>query len=994
MELQPTLGETSPSAISPDILRRLDAITQAATVDPAKVQSLLEEAGGVQIADEPALQAVLSSLGALCGRLFAEGHTELGYSILQASADIALSATGRGLPPRCAIILSDKLRSLGQTEASYHLLEQTRSAVEESGSDDRPFYLAHVDNSFGNQLRTDGDLELAEQKLLLALQEFKSKPDGPTALHASILSNIGLVLTEKKLFDEAAAYLTRALEIDANSGAEPRTNAIILDNLAYVELEIAREAGPLDLGGGYINQFVDEHLRRADEYLKHASSAFQKALPDAEADYAICLGNRVELARCRNDFPSADRYSREALEILERVGNMEAVWAARATRAAVLYDEGKWQAIEDLLLPFNGGPVDPSVAIALSYLASAAARVGNTSFGLEVSHIVAGIDDQLLVRRLESIAEANATRVFAPFARRVEVLLGLGLAARAEGAEADWLYGVTLNRKGLLADRFGSAWINACFAQGAPVDLVRRVRSLRVQAARLDLDGTGATSIRAARERHDKAALQAQLAEIDLLRAIGHDAQLLYRITPDDVRSALDDDSLLMDLAIVRTIEDAQHYAVFLVRSSGPAELCELGPVDEINDLITSLEEAFRGRSADRDISWGDASEDSAADNSWANAAEKLAAIVFPPGLELPRNLRVSPIGLWSQLPFSLLAAGDGPIVENHCISFVPSGRWLGERDPSQHTEIPAAAPVVIGDPDYDLGTPLEQPFSLETRFRRLDYAAIEVRDVAERLHVEAKTGKEASRHELAAVRSPLVLHLATHGKMLDAFNSIAEQSEPRVSVMRSVGGVIVSEDVEPSEDFLGFTSAEFGDNSPQGRHRMRVRWLMEVGPRDPSSRSLIALAGANAWLAGVDTPEEIGTGLMTAAEFALLDLASTQLVVLSACETGSGAVSIGDGTLVGLRSAALLAGAESCVSGLWTVDDAATTDLMLAFYAALERGAARDEALREAQLTVRAQRPDPYYWAAWVLDGGKGPLDVLPSTQEQKEPAHAVQEP
>src|SRR6185295_18767754 len=95
--------------------------------------------------------------------------------------------------------------------------------------------------------------------------------------------------------------------------------------------------------------------------------------------------------------------------------------------------------------------------------------------------------------------------------------------------------------------------------------------------------------------------------------------------------------------------------------------------------------------------------------------------------------------------------------------------------------------------------------------------------------------------------------------------------------------------------------------------------------------------------------------GIVTAREIAGLDWWGTQLVVLSACETGVGAVASGDG-VYGLRRALVLAGAASQVVSLWSVSDAATPALMRDYYGDLARGIGRAEALRRAQLRMLHQ--------------------------------------
>jgi CHAT domain-containing protein len=93
-------------------------------------------------------------------------------------------------------------------------------------------------------------------------------------------------------------------------------------------------------------------------------------------------------------------------------------------------------------------------------------------------------------------------------------------------------------------------------------------------------------------------------------------------------------------------------------------------------------------------------------------------------------------------------------------------------------------------------------------------------------------------------------------------------------------------------------------------------------------------------------------------------------LVVLSACETGLGREERGEG-LIGLTRAFQYAGARSVLASMWRVDDRRTAELMTQFYAQLQSGKSKDEALRAAQLAILRRNPaDPYYWAAFSLIG------------------------
>jgi tetratricopeptide (TPR) repeat protein len=108
---------------------------------------------------------------------------------------------------------------------------------------------------------------------------------------------------------------------------------------------------------------------------------------------------------------------------------------------------------------------------------------------------------------------------------------------------------------------------------------------------------------------------------------------------------------------------------------------------------------------------------------------------------------------------------------------------------------------------------------------------------------------------------------------------------------------------------------------------------------------------------------------LLTARELAELALPA-DLVVLSACQTGLGAIT-GDG-VIGLSRALLVAGARSVVVSLWNVDDAATAALMRAFYAAYRASDDKAAALAEAMRQVRArpETADPRFWAGFMLLG------------------------
>jgi CHAT domain-containing protein len=199
-----------------------------------------------------------------------------------------------------------------------------------------------------------------------------------------------------------------------------------------------------------------------------------------------------------------------------------------------------------------------------------------------------------------------------------------------------------------------------------------------------------------------------------------------------------------------------------------------------------------------------------------------------------------------------------------------------------------------------------------------------------------------------AACRSPRILHLATHGFFLP-------------DQRRAPDGEGWGLDLDV-KDFAG----------PPDKPGRLSGPIME----NPMLRSGLALAGANTWLKAGTAPDEAEDGLLTAEDVTGLDLLATELVVLSACETGLGQFHVCEGVF-GLRRAFVLAGARTLVMKLWKVPDESTRELMENFYSRLSAGEGRAEALRQAQLAMKARYSSPFHWGAFICQGDPSPLGL-----------------
>lgn len=323
------------------------------------------------------------------------------------------------------------------------------------------------------------------------------------------------------------------------------------------------------------------------------------------------------------------------------------------------------------------------------------------------------------------------------------------------------------------------------------------------------------------------------------------------------------------------------------------------------------------------------------------------------------KNLRIAPDGELSLLPFEAIATAPGQyLVEKYEISYLSSGRDLIARPGPTESAVSA---LVLGDPDFDhekadgeakSGTPArapETPKGGELRFFSLDgfrgeIAAIQklLQQLKPKWDTKVSSGSGASEGALAKITRPAVLYAVTHGFFLPDRAKLLAAGPP--------GGLVASDETRAA-NFLP----------------------------DARLQSGLALAGAN--VRAKRAAAGLSDGLLTALEVEALDLWGTELVVLSACETGLGNIQIGEGVM-GLRHSFQQAGARTVVSSLWKVPDAETEQMMKQFLEAWLSGKPKAEALRRAQLDaiklLRKDSPDEksvpaLKWAAFTCHGDRG---------------------
>ncbi len=366
------------------------------------------------------------------------------------------------------------------------------------------------------------------------------------------------------------------------------------------------------------------------------------------------------------------------------------------------------------------------------------------------------------------------------------------------------------------------------------------------------------------------------------------------------------------------------------------------------------------GEAAPIDAAVAEAVAASADPNRQAQAPETLAAVsrlvLAPLQRELAgvRELFVSPDGELNRLPFAALpvAAADGQTLgDGVALRLLTTGRDLLRLQQPARAGGPA---VLIANPDFNAARPAAgassapgprpapssnpaaagqlrggQQFSPGglTPWPPLAGTEQEARQLAPLLGGSAViSGPAATASVVLAQKAPRILHIATHGFFLADPPPTSGSADPEAAA--------------PS--------------TPAGE--------------DPMLRSGLVFAGANRPAA--DPSDD---GYLTAAEATAMDLEGTELVTLSACETGLGGVRSGEG-VYGLQRSLAVAGARSTLLSLWKVDDGHTITFMEHFYSRLKAGEGRADALRHTQSEFRNHKISTYndirVWGAFQLSG------------------------
>jgi CHAT domain-containing protein len=880
--------------------------------------------------DHPQIAVVLKSLGGATRDL---GDYPEAKALREKALSIAETNFGP-VHPLVAGYLNDLANTdllLGDYATARVLYERALKIIKESRQPDAGAAATYTYNLALLHARL-GDLSEARRQLDRAIALWQQAKGRDHPFVAVAIGALGRRLAEQGAYAEAQALQERALRIRERS-------------LGPDHLEVAKNL--TDLADTLESEGYNE---RAQMLSTRAVGIFERSPTRDVPAFAVVLARHASIQIARGEFELAVQYYGRALEITGRVF----------------------------------GQSHPDYADVQAGLALALARSGESSPAVESALRAEATGRQHLRLTLRSLPERQSLEYAARRPKGLDLAMSLSATS---GWPSGQVFEALIKTRGLVLDEMAArrrASTDSSRPDLAP--LWTALTAARQRLANLVVRGPNDQQPQQYVTLVENARQEKELAERALAdkSAAFQDELTRSDVGLDDVRAALPAQSALVAFALYeRTLLTAPpatvtsvsaqstrrrrtvpSYMAFIIKAGDPVVAAvPLGSASNIDLLVARWHDEVKGILV--------ANSTDEAQRSYRVAGTALRNRLWDPVaryLKDQRTVFIVPDGSLNLVSFATLPAtrtkylvDDGPVIH-----YLSAERDLVTKPATRNAN---SGLLALGGAAFDDATLFTRAVSTRPvkksesptvtasssrlratcgdlasmHFESLDGTGAEVQEVAKLWTgspARVLRGRDANERAFKrAAQGNRVLHLATHGFFLGSACS------PAAGSTRSVGGLSKPGDSR--------SSAGLADN--------------------PLLLSGLALAGANRRSAAGPDDDD---GILTAEEVAGLNLNGVEWAVLSACDTGLGALKTGEGVF-GLRRAFQLAGAQTVIMSLWQVDDEAARDWMRALYAGRQqKKLTTADAVREASLTMLRDRrakglsTHPFYWGAFVAAG------------------------
>lgn len=863
-----------------------------------------------------------------------------------------------------ALILLGAMKTVeGQHGEAQRLKTNGLAIIERTyGSQDLRVRRALMNLGWG--LHVSGDIAGARPLYARALEITESVLGPDHYLVADTLNNLGVAQWQTGQFRRAAETFERALAAyRARLGEQHFTVARTLNNLAG----LYEDTGELE---------------RARHTLEQALSI--KENKGVDWDYALSLSNLGRITMKLQDHATAKRQIERALEIqIEELGSEHSdVGMTRRYLGTLLLEtgdlEGAVSNLEDAVRILRKTVGDSwTLSAAEMFLADAYRQQGELIAALDAAlhadEVARGNYRNTIVTFSETEALALASLQGKPQALALTLLedreqLGPDAAAR--------VFDSLVRSRALVLDEMASRHRHYLGQMTPELDnLIGEHKEATAELSRLAVQRYSADPPENLEEQLQQVRSVAEHAERRLAeRSRGfRDRLQRWSFGLKEVAAALPERAVLVSYARYEGPHGPRYLAFVLHAGQAAPLVVPLGDAGSIDERVGRwLKQVSTAPPTPRAAA-------AAAEAECREAGAALARAVWEPVARQAPDaglMLVVPAGSLQRVNFAALPASEGTgylLQRGALIHYLSTERDVAGFAERRRGGADGGA-LVLGGPDYDRSpTPLakgqgppEGPLVAESfgqlaapvrnarascaelsgrRFGRLPGTWAEAREIAALFEGSGAApgaggavlllGNDATEAAFKAqARGQRIVHLATHAFFADNCSSLL--SDP--------------------------------GHTPQESHGP------DVENENPLLHSGLALAGANR-RQEVDPRALAEDGMLTAQEVAMLDLAETEWVVLSACESGGGELHAAEGIL-GLRHAFMIAGARTLIMSLWEVRDQPTRRWMQALYKSRLEGLSTAAAVRHAAGTVLNERREraldthPYHWAPFIAVG------------------------
>jgi len=922
-----------------------------------KAESLFDEAisirGKTLGMEHPSYANSLTNLAILYTTM---GNYEKAESLLVKAVTIREKTLGKEHPDYAHSLnsLAIVYQELANFEKAEPLFVETKAILEKTLGKEHPEYAQSLNNLAGTY-HAIGNYEKAEP-----------------------LFNEAMAIREKifgKEHPDYAASLTNLATLRHALGNYGNAVPLLIEAIAILEKVIGKEHPDYAQNLNTLSAMYHElgNYEKAEPLFIEVKTILEKTLGKEHPDYAASLNNLAMLYLDMNNYEKTELLLAEAKAIREKaLGKEHPDYASSLSNLALLYlDMGNYEKAEPLFIEAKTirektfGKTHPEYAHSLNSLAKLYRHAGDLNKTEPLIAELSFLDQSLLARAVHHLSERELSTYLKPFSAKQNLALSF-VQVSGSKKSASTCFDNTLFYKGFLLSAAGQikrlARSDSLATQKFNLlkSYERRLYALYVLPS-AERDSARVNEL----ER------KANEIEKDLSRTVAGFGEATRQVKGQEVQQCLKADEAVVEFVHFRYYTkdptDCTLYAALLLRP------------EDIQPVFIPL---FEAKQLDSLLRGGDIAgkaNDLYATRGVSPVSRKntftkdLYALVWKPLSESLKDVKTvyfSPSGRLSQLNLAAIPVAKGQtLADRHHLVQLGSTRQL---------VVPAVVKIknneaaLFGGIQYELDSTAVKLANFDLKVNEL---------VASRGELSFSQTDSTLRGGIWNYLPGTEKEVAAVEKILKSAGFLTETRTEHAATeeaFKSIGnshGVTSSHPVTGSPRVLHLATHGFFFPDPE-----KTSAMFETSPTfdatepvfklsdHPMIRSGLILAGGNAAWQGAITMEGMEDGILTAYEISQMNLSNTELVVLSACETGLGDIQGNEG-VYGLQRAFKIAGAKYLIMSLWQVPDKQTSLLMTTFYKKwLEENMAIPEAFRAAQKELREAGLDPYQWAGFVL--------------------------